>query len=61
MASKPTTGADLPDPKGLLEGGGKRMAHVKISGPDDIKKTAFRAFVKAAVKLNQADGDPTKR
>jgi hypothetical protein len=54
-------GVELDDPKGLLEGSGSKMRHVKIKAPEDIKKTALRAMVKQAVNLNQADGDPTRQ
>ncbi|CAN5221321.1 hypothetical protein BH18CHL2_BH18CHL2_13440 [soil metagenome] len=54
-------GAELSDPKGLLEGAGNRMKHVKIRGPDDVRKTQLSAWVKEATKLNAAKGDPTKR
>jgi hypothetical protein len=53
-------GADLPDPGGRLHGGGKRMAHVKITGPQDIDVAAFTKLAKAAVKRNRTEGDPTK-
>ena len=53
-------GVDLPDPQGLLEGDGDRMRHVKLTSAKDIQKGAFKDFVKAAVKLNEAKGDPTK-
>ena len=53
-------GAELPDPQGLLEGDGDRMRHVKLTSLKDIKKGALTAFIKAAVKLNQEKGDPTR-
>jgi len=53
-------GADLPDPEGRLHGGGKRMAHVKITELDDIDAAAFTKLVEAAVELNRTEGDPTK-
>jgi len=45
-------GADLDDPKGLLEGTGKGMRHVKVRFPSDIKRRAFTAL------LTQAAGAP---
>ncbi len=54
-------GADLVDPKGRLHSGGKKMAHIKLTGPQDLDAAAFTKLVKAAVKLNRAQGDPTKR
>ena len=53
-------GVDLPDPKGLLEGTGDSMRHVKITSTKDIQPAAFKALVKAAVKMNQEKGNPTK-
>jgi len=54
-------GAEMTDPKGLLEGDGDRMRHVKLTSLADINKTAITAFVKQAVRLNAEKGDPTKR
>jgi hypothetical protein len=53
-------GADLTDPDGRLEGTGDRMRHVKINAPEDVDKERFSAWVKEAVGLNTAKGDPTK-
>ena len=54
-------GAELSDPKGLLEGDGERMKHVKIRRPEDVRKTQLAAWVREATKLNAGKGDPTKR
>ena len=54
-------GTELSDPKGLLEGGGDRMKHVKVTSHADVRRTQFAAWAKEAVKLNAARGDPTKR
>jgi hypothetical protein len=54
-------GGELKDPKGLLEGSGSRMAHVKIREGEALDGKSITAFVKEAVKLNKAKGDPTKR
>ena len=53
-------GADLKDSKGLLEGDGVRMKHLKIPAPGTFDGPALTAFVKQAVALNAAKGDPTK-
>lgn len=53
-------GIDLPDPHGLLQGGGKGMRHVKLVGLQDLHKSAFMDMVRAAVELNRRNGDPTK-
>ena len=41
-------GSDLPDPTHLLTGAGKRMRHVKILKPEDLKNAALRALILAA-------------
>ncbi|MEZ4770513.1 MAG: DUF1801 domain-containing protein [Caldilineales bacterium] len=53
-------GVDLDDPKRLLGGAGDKMRHVKLTGIDGIDEAAFAAFVRQAVELNRAKGDPTK-
>ena len=53
-------GAELQDARGILEGG-KRMKHVKITGPDGVDAKVLGAFVKQAVELNQKKGNPTLR
>jgi hypothetical protein len=54
-------GAELPDPKGALKGGGDRMRHVKLFGTADVNPKVLADLVRAAVKLNEQRGDPTKR
>jgi len=41
-------GADLRDPKGLLEGNGKRMRHVKLKPGQELDSTALSNLVDAA-------------
>jgi hypothetical protein len=41
-------GAELVDPSGLLEGGGKRMRHVKVRPNDGLNSAALGALVDAA-------------
>lgn len=53
-------GVDLDDPKGLLEGSGDKMRHVKLTSIEDVNTDAFAAFVRQAIALNQLKGDPTK-
>ena len=53
-------GVDLDDAKGLLEGTGEKMRHVKLESVEDIDDQAFAAYVKQAVQLNLEKGDPTK-
>ncbi|HEY0319822.1 MAG TPA: DUF1801 domain-containing protein [Pyrinomonadaceae bacterium] len=42
-------GTELPDPKGLLEGTGKRNRHVKLKTETEIENPALRELLKAAV------------
>jgi hypothetical protein len=46
-------GAQLPDPKGLLEGTGKSARHVKIRTAADLEKPAVRALLKSAVAVTK--------
>jgi hypothetical protein len=43
-------GADLADPKGLLEGSGKRMRHVKLVPGAKVDTRALAALIKNAYK-----------
>jgi hypothetical protein len=43
-------GVDLKDPKGLLEGAGKAMRHVKMLSVDDVGRPGVRALVVQATK-----------
>lgn len=43
-------GAELEDPERLLTGEGKQLRHIKILGPDDLKKPYLRKFIRAAIK-----------
>jgi hypothetical protein len=54
-------GAELDDPDGHLEGEGHRMRHLKMTSAADLKALPIAAFVKQAVALNGANGDPTRR
>ena len=53
-------GVDLDDPKGLLQGSGDKMRHVKLTRVEDIDQSAFADFVRQAAQLNLEKGDPTK-
>ena len=50
-------GAALTDPegfpKGLIEGTGKKMRHVKVRSLEDIRNELFSSWVREAVALNQ--------
>jgi hypothetical protein len=54
-------GAELSDPRGVLEGEGDRMKHVKLASMKDIRKPVLQKFIKEALRLNREKGDPTKR
>ena len=41
-------GTELPDPKGLLEGTGKLMRHVKLRGAEDLKEPALKELIRVA-------------
>ncbi|HWC98140.1 MAG TPA: DUF1801 domain-containing protein, partial [Candidatus Sulfopaludibacter sp.] len=42
-------GADLPDPKALLQGAGRQIRHIRIASDADLQRPFVRRFVKAAV------------
>lgn len=50
-------GADLPDPRKLLEGSGKGVRSIKLESADDLDKPAVRALMKAALKAQPIDPD----
>jgi hypothetical protein len=54
-------GAELRDPSKLLEGEGTRMRHLKIRQGDAVPESEISAFVRQAIALNDAKGDPTAR
>jgi len=43
-------GADLPDPRGVLEGSGKQIRHIRIQHRDDLAKPWLRKYVRAAIR-----------
>ena len=54
-------GVDLEDPAGLLEGDGARMRHLKLTAGGPVHSAQLAEWVRQAVALNLAAGDPTKR
>jgi hypothetical protein len=54
-------GAEMQDKHDLLVGEGSRMRHVTLHSVQDIKKGALTDYIKQAVALNRAGGDPTRR
>ena len=53
-------GVELQDPKGLLQGSGDKMRHIKLSSLDQVQPQVLTDFVKQALALNLEKGDPTK-
>jgi hypothetical protein len=53
-------GVDIKDLKGLLQGTGGIMRHVKLTRLDDVDESVLANFVRQAVELNKAKGDPTR-
>ena len=46
-------GVDLEDPTGLLVGTGKRMRHIRVQSPADLKNRALHALIRQAAKLQK--------
>ncbi len=44
-------GSALKDPRGLLEGKGKYVRHIKVRGPSEIDERAFAALLRQAARL----------
>lgn len=45
-------GTSLNDPKGLLEGTGKNLRHIKLRQIEDLDQPGLKTLIKEAVKLN---------
>ncbi len=43
-------GSALKDPRGLLEGNGQYVRHVKVRKPSDIDEDVFKAFLRQAAR-----------
>jgi len=43
-------GSSLKDPRGLLEGNGQYVRHVKVRKPSDIDEDVFKALLRQAAK-----------
>lgn len=54
-------GAELDDPEGRLTGDGDRMRHLKLTVAGQLDVDRLADWVRQAVALNAAQGDPTKR
>ena len=46
-------GTSLTDPRGLLEGTGKNMRHVKLRNLEDLQREGLRELVEEAARLNR--------
>jgi hypothetical protein len=53
-------GTSLDDPKGLLEGTGKNMRHVKIREAGELKNAALKGLIKTAARFQQEKLQQTK-
>lgn len=53
-------GIDINDDKGLLQGTGGKMRHVKYDSIDNIDRKALAGFILQAIELNRIKGDPSK-
>lgn len=42
-------GADLPDPRGLLEGTGKNLRHIKVKNGEEVDQPALRDILQASL------------
>jgi hypothetical protein len=47
-------GAELPDPKKLLEGDGKLHRHLRVAKYEDLERPSLRPFVRAAIRKARA-------
>ena len=54
-------GVELPDPRKLLRGTGKKMRHIKLSSLKDTGVKELREFVRLAARLNEIKGSSTRR
>ena len=48
-------GATLNDPKGILEGKGSRIRHIKVRTPDDLKRPEICSYIRRAKRKAIAD------
>jgi hypothetical protein len=53
-------GGEMKDPRGVLEGDGDRMKHIKLRSAT-LDEPLLAGFIRQAIALNAAKGDPTKR
>ena len=53
-------GVSLDDPSGLLQGDGKKMAHIRLGPDQELDWDRVRDLVRQAAALNERGGDPTE-
>lgn len=53
-------GAQLDDPKRLLQGSGAKMRHLKLYPGDEVPEEDLRRFMLEAVELNRKLGSPAR-
>jgi len=53
-------GSELEDPKGVLQGTGRLVRHIRIAELTDLEKPAVRAFVRAAISQAKRPGPGAK-
>lgn len=46
-------GVDLEDPQRILEGGGKKLRHLKVFNLNDIRDSAFGSLLREAARLDE--------
>jgi hypothetical protein len=51
----------MDDPDGLLLGEGDRMRHVTLAEGEAVPRAAVAGYVRQAIALNAAKGNPTSR
>jgi hypothetical protein len=44
-------GVELPDPHGVLKGTGKKMRHIRLDSPDDLRHRYLRNYIRSAIEL----------
>jgi hypothetical protein len=54
-------GPRLPDPEGLLRGGGNRVRHIRLGGAGDVDKPAVRTLISEALARAPVPIDPKAR
>jgi hypothetical protein len=54
-------GPGLPDPHGLLRGGGTQVRHIRLTAPSDLDTPAVRALIAAALTRADPRIDPAGR